>query len=225
MSEVMATAKRIIANVEKVIVGKRRQIILSLVSWFCEGHMLLGRRARRGQDDARPGAGRQRRLPFQADPVYARPAADRRDRRVDLQSEDDRVRVSPRPDLRPDRAGRRNQPHDAAHAVGAAGGDGREPGDGRRRDARAAAAVSGHRHAEPDRPRGHVSRCPRPSSTASSCASASAIRHGRRAADARHAAARASARPDCSRSSRPRRSSRARRRSARSTSTRRSAAT
>jgi MoxR-like ATPase len=34
-------AKKIIANVEKVIVGKRRQIILSLVSWFCGGHVLL----------------------------------------------------------------------------------------------------------------------------------------------------------------------------------------
>jgi MoxR-like ATPase len=41
MSEVMATAKRIIANVEKVIVGKRRQVILSLVAWFSEGHILL----------------------------------------------------------------------------------------------------------------------------------------------------------------------------------------
>ena len=41
MIDVMATTKRIIANVEMVIVGKRRQIILSLVSWFCEGHVLL----------------------------------------------------------------------------------------------------------------------------------------------------------------------------------------
>ncbi len=41
MTDVMATAKKIIANVEKVIVGKRRQIVLSLVSWFCEGHILL----------------------------------------------------------------------------------------------------------------------------------------------------------------------------------------
>ena len=41
MTDVTATAKKIIANVEKVIVGKRRQIILSLVSWFCEGHVLL----------------------------------------------------------------------------------------------------------------------------------------------------------------------------------------
>jgi MoxR-like ATPase len=35
------TAKRIIANVEKVIVGKRQQLVLALVSWFSEGHILL----------------------------------------------------------------------------------------------------------------------------------------------------------------------------------------
>ncbi len=41
MTDVMGTAKTIIANVENVIVGKRRQIILALVSWLCEGHILL----------------------------------------------------------------------------------------------------------------------------------------------------------------------------------------
>jgi MoxR-like ATPase len=41
MSDVPALAKKIIANVEKVIVGKRRQIVLSVVSWFCGGHVLL----------------------------------------------------------------------------------------------------------------------------------------------------------------------------------------
>ncbi len=41
MTEVAATAKKIISNVEKVVVGKRRQIILSLVAWFSEGHILL----------------------------------------------------------------------------------------------------------------------------------------------------------------------------------------
>lgn len=41
MSDVQTTAKKIIANVEKAIVGKRQQIILSLVGWFCEGHLLL----------------------------------------------------------------------------------------------------------------------------------------------------------------------------------------
>src|SRR2546423_1635748 len=39
--DITAVAKKIIANVERVIVGKRQQLVLSLVSWFCEGHILL----------------------------------------------------------------------------------------------------------------------------------------------------------------------------------------
>lgn len=41
MKQVQETAKSIIANVERVIVGKRQQIVYSLVAWFCEGHILL----------------------------------------------------------------------------------------------------------------------------------------------------------------------------------------
>ena len=41
MKDVSVTARKILENVEKVVVGKRRQIILSLVSWLCEGHILL----------------------------------------------------------------------------------------------------------------------------------------------------------------------------------------
>jgi len=41
MKNVQATAKAIIKNVEQVIVGKRQQIVYSLVAWFCEGHILL----------------------------------------------------------------------------------------------------------------------------------------------------------------------------------------
>ena len=41
MAEPAAVAKRIITNVEQAIVGKRQQLILALVSWFCEGHILL----------------------------------------------------------------------------------------------------------------------------------------------------------------------------------------
>jgi len=39
--DVNEVARRIISNVEKVVVGKRSNVILSLVSWFCEGHLLL----------------------------------------------------------------------------------------------------------------------------------------------------------------------------------------
>jgi MoxR-like ATPase len=41
MSNVAMTASKIIANVEKVIIGKRNQLALSLVSYLCEGHLLL----------------------------------------------------------------------------------------------------------------------------------------------------------------------------------------
>ncbi len=41
MPEANVIAEKTIANVEKVIVGKRRQIILALVSWFSEGHIPL----------------------------------------------------------------------------------------------------------------------------------------------------------------------------------------
>jgi MoxR-like ATPase len=34
-------SRRVIANVEQVVVGKRQQIIKVLVSWYCEGHALL----------------------------------------------------------------------------------------------------------------------------------------------------------------------------------------
>jgi MoxR-like ATPase len=39
--DVAAVAARIIANMEKVIIGKRPQITLCLVAYFCEGHILL----------------------------------------------------------------------------------------------------------------------------------------------------------------------------------------
>jgi len=39
--DVTDIAKRVIINVENVIVGKRPQLILSMVSWFSEGHILL----------------------------------------------------------------------------------------------------------------------------------------------------------------------------------------
>jgi MoxR-like ATPase len=41
MSDAAATAGKIFANVEKVIIGKRPQVVLSLVACLCEGHILL----------------------------------------------------------------------------------------------------------------------------------------------------------------------------------------
>ena len=41
MSNVTQTAKKIISNIEEVVIGKRQEIVLSLVAYFCEGHILL----------------------------------------------------------------------------------------------------------------------------------------------------------------------------------------
>ncbi|HWG46580.1 MAG TPA: MoxR family ATPase [Gemmataceae bacterium] len=40
-ADVAATTRKIVANMEKVIIGKRQQITLALVAYFCEGHILL----------------------------------------------------------------------------------------------------------------------------------------------------------------------------------------
>jgi MoxR-like ATPase len=39
--DVTATAQKILANIERVIIGKRPQITLTLVAYLCEGHILL----------------------------------------------------------------------------------------------------------------------------------------------------------------------------------------
>jgi MoxR-like ATPase len=39
--DVAATAGKIIANIEKVIIGKRAQLALAVSAYFCEGHILL----------------------------------------------------------------------------------------------------------------------------------------------------------------------------------------
>ena len=41
MADVTATSKKIIANIEKVVIGKRQEIILALVAYLSEGHILL----------------------------------------------------------------------------------------------------------------------------------------------------------------------------------------
>src|SRR5215217_9157340 len=41
MSDVAALAGKLIANIEKVIIGKRPQLTLALAAYLCEGHILL----------------------------------------------------------------------------------------------------------------------------------------------------------------------------------------
>jgi MoxR-like ATPase len=39
--DIASISRRIVANIEQVVVGKRQQIIKLLVAWYCEGHVLL----------------------------------------------------------------------------------------------------------------------------------------------------------------------------------------
>src|SRR3954466_6411365 len=39
--DVAATAAKVIANIEKVVIGKRQQLALALAAYLCEGHILL----------------------------------------------------------------------------------------------------------------------------------------------------------------------------------------
>jgi MoxR-like ATPase len=41
MTDVTGTAKRIIASIEEVVIGKRQEIVLTIVALFSEGHVLL----------------------------------------------------------------------------------------------------------------------------------------------------------------------------------------
>src|SRR6202044_1092773 len=40
-SDVLAVTEKLVANIEKVIIGKRQPIMLTLVAVLCEGHILL----------------------------------------------------------------------------------------------------------------------------------------------------------------------------------------
>ena len=40
-TDVSAVTEKLVANIEKVIIGKRQPILLTLVAVLCEGHVLL----------------------------------------------------------------------------------------------------------------------------------------------------------------------------------------
>ena len=87
--DVATTAAKLVGNIEKVILGKKQQITLALVAYLCEGHILLEDVPGVAKTMLARAFAQQRRLFIQAPAMYAGSAAHRRDRRVDLQSEDD----------------------------------------------------------------------------------------------------------------------------------------
>src|SRR5215212_9580916 len=92
----------ILENVEKVVVGKRAELELTIIALAGQGHVLI--------EDV-PGVGKTMmakalaRLLLQAHSVHARSAAKRRDGRVDFQPAKLRVRVSTGASRRAGRAG------------------------------------------------------------------------------------------------------------------------
>ena len=119
-----------------------------------------GRRARPRQDQAGRGARHRARPRRPPHPVHARPDALRHPRQRGAGGRRRRqaqLPLHPGPDLRPAPDGRRDQPRQPAHPVGAAAGDAGAARHRRRHPPRRAEALPRARDAEPDRAGGHLS--------------------------------------------------------------------
>ena len=136
ISKFMLVKQQLLAELHKVIIGQDEVIELLLSAIFARGHCLLvgvpGLAKTLHDQHAGQGAAAE----LQPHPVHARPDAGRHHRhRHPRRGPGDRqagVPVRPGAGLRQHRAGRRDQPHAAQDAGGAAPGDAGVPGDGRR---------------------------------------------------------------------------------------------
>ena len=143
-------------SIGRVVKGKEDVIQLALTTLLARGHLLIEDVPGVGQDHAGAGARALVSLLVPAHPVYFRHAAERRDRHQRVQSCGAGIRIQARADLREHHRGRRNQPHDAENAIGAAGSDERSADHRRQSHAPAAETVSGARDAKSDRASRHV---------------------------------------------------------------------
>ena len=149
--------EHLLYEVKKVVVGQDHFLERVLVALLAGGHLLV---------EGVPGLAKTLTVNTLAQgdaaavpphPVHARPGARRSGRHAHLQSEDRRVQHRARTGVRQSSARRRNQSRTRQGAERAARGDAGTPGHDRRRNPSGARPVRGHRDAEPDRDRGHLS--------------------------------------------------------------------
>ena len=82
--DVSTISKRIIANVEQVVVGKRQQIVKVLVAWYSEGHVLLEDVPGVAKTILARAFARSIGCSFKANSMHARPVAERCHGRFDF---------------------------------------------------------------------------------------------------------------------------------------------
>ena len=156
LAEVRANGNRILDEIGHAVVGKRDVLELMLMGLLADGHVLLedvpglAKTLAARSFAAVTGLGFSR-VQFTPDllPSDVTGSSIWNQRDADFE-----FRLGP--DLRQPPPRRRDQPRPAEDAGGAARGDAGAPGHRGRHDARAGAAVSRPRHAEPDRVRGHL---------------------------------------------------------------------
>ena len=155
-----AGRKRIEAELAKLIVGQQDVINQVLLTLFVGGNSLIVGVPGLAKTLLDPHAGAGARPEVQPHPVHAGPDAVRHHRHRhhpgrsgDRRAPDD---VRARADLREHRPRRRNQPHAAEDAGGAARGDAGAPRHDPGPDLHPRRAVLRLRHAEPDRARRHL---------------------------------------------------------------------
>ena len=118
------------AAVGRAVVGGEETVRLVAIALLADGHVLVEDVPGVGKTLLARAVARALSLDTDAHPGHARPAAVRRHRRQRVRAGQPPLRARSGLHQRP--AGRRDQPGDAAHAVGAAGGDAGTPGVGRR---------------------------------------------------------------------------------------------
>ncbi len=152
-----AHCEAVLDEIERVVVGKRPALTLILTAVLAGGPRAHRGSARPRQDADRAIVRRRAGSGVHPGAVHAGPAARRPARLDDLRHAVGPLRIPRRAHLHQPAARRRDQPHAAQDPGGAAGGDGRGPGQHRRRNPPAARAFHRSGHRQPDRVRGHLS--------------------------------------------------------------------